>query len=336
MRVVSNLLKPLAMIYKLITGIRNRAFDKGILKSYESSVPCIAVGNLSMGGTGKTPMIEYLIRQFPEHNLGVVSRGYGRKSKGLLKVRPEGKAEDFGDECLQIAQKFPVQVWVSEKRELGVKAAEAASCDLILLDDAFQHRYVKAQIYILLSTWQRPYFRDYVLPAGQLRESRKGASRANHIIFTKCPQKIGVKEKAFYQQSSKRYSPAPAAFAHYRYREALDQFGKLLPSDSKLGLITGIAKVQALEEYLREKYQLEESWKYRDHYRFKDSDLVTHLRQAKERGLQLICTEKDRVKLWPILERLSPDTPLYTIQVEHHIAEEESARILADIRALIP
>jgi tetraacyldisaccharide 4'-kinase len=328
------LLLPLAGIYDAITRLRNFAFDCGWLSSYQAKVPCIAVGNLSMGGTGKTPMIEFLISSQLPKKIGVVSRGYGRKTKGLLAVNPKGSAQDYGDECLQIAQKFPVQVWVSEKRALGVKAAEAAGCELILLDDAFQHRYVKAHYYLLLSTFQKPFFKDWIVPAGSLRESRKGAARSQALIITKSPLRLSADEIKAYQLAARKYSPAPLYFSSLSYGAITNQFGEELPPKTKVALISGIAHTQALVKALQERCQLMEHWNYGDHHDYKLSELKNHLAKAKQENWALVCTDKDRVKLSPLLVQLDPKFPLYTLPVKHQFSGEDEKRLLRDIESL--
>ena len=183
-------------MYGLITYIRNVLFDKGILKTQRHNIPVLSVGNLKAGGTGKTPFVEYLLRTFSSSfNIAVVSRGYGRKTKGFFVVNPEGSAETFGDEPLQMARKFPeVMFVVCEDRNYAIKEIEKRNqesigrnqesaernkeINLILLDDAFQHRYTARDIDILLTEYNRPFFSDKVIPFGLLREYRRGFKRA--------------------------------------------------------------------------------------------------------------------------------------------------------------
>lgn len=334
MKAYRYLLVPFSLIYSGITGLRNFAFDRGILSSYRPQVPTIAVGNLAMGGTGKTPMIEFLIEQFADKKIAVVSRGYGRKTKGLLKVDPQGSANDFGDESLQIAQKYPVSVWVSEKRKLGVQAAEAAGAQLILLDDAFQHRYVKAHRYLLLSTYHRPFFKDAVVPAGYLRESAHGARRAQHLIFTKGPQDLAPSQKQEYLAKAGKYSAAQVYFTHLEYKSVSNQWGQSLKANSKIALITAIANTQALRAQLEQGFQIEEHWAYRDHHSFEKSDLLAHLAKAKAENWALVCTEKDWVKLTQVLGEIDAQFPLYRLPVYHAFAEEEKRALLDDLKRL--
>ena len=190
------LLFPFSVIYHAVTAIRNVFYDRHILSSERYNVPVIAVGNLSTGGTGKTPMVEYLLRLlYKNHKVAVLSRGYNRESKGFQFVEVEDPVGKTGDEPLQFKQKFPeVLVAVEANRRKGIRELLKFSPDVILLDDAFQHRKVEAGFYILLTSYEDLYVDDLLLPAGNLRESRKGAERAVIIIVTKCPPSIGNEE----------------------------------------------------------------------------------------------------------------------------------------------
>jgi tetraacyldisaccharide 4'-kinase len=191
MIILRYLLFPFSFIYGWITTIRNFLFEKNILKSTSFEIPIIVVGNLSVGGTGKTPQIEYLIRLLsPKYKVATLSRGYKRKSTGFILANADATSELIGDEPYQLHQKFPnIHVAVDADRANGIQQlrSQKERPEVILLDDAFQHRKVKAGWYILLSSFDDLYFNDYVLPTGNLRESRKGASRADMIIITKCP-----------------------------------------------------------------------------------------------------------------------------------------------------
>ena len=184
MNLLRKLLFPFAILYGLITSIRNFLFDKDILKSYSFDLPVIAVGNLSVGGTGKTPQIEYLIRLLSDkYKIATLSRGYKRKSKGFILAEANANAATLGDEPFQFFQKFPsIQVAVDADRKNGIEQLllQTEKPEIILLDDAFQHRKVKAGFYILLTSYGDLYSDDFMLPTGNLRESRSGAARAKY------------------------------------------------------------------------------------------------------------------------------------------------------------
>ena len=187
----------LSLQFFLITNFRNKLYDLGLIKSHTFNIPVISVGNLAVGGTGKTPMIEFLIRKFsPDYNVGVLSRGYKRNSKGFILASDLDNAKSIGDEPFQYFTKFKnIKVAVDKKRKRGIKRLIKEGVELILLDDAFQHRRVKPEYSILLSDYENLYYEDYLMPRGKLRESKKGARRANCIVVTKCPEDISNVEK---------------------------------------------------------------------------------------------------------------------------------------------
>ena len=202
-------------------AIRNFLYDKKILKSKSFDVPIVAIGNLSVGGTGKTPHIEYFIRLFQKKKkIAVVSRGYGRKTRGFFYVEKNSLAANVGDEPLQIKRHFPeITVAVCEKRTVAIRNLMEATekPQLILLDDAFQHRAVRANCYVLLTTYQQRFTNDFVLPYGRLRESRKGYRRADVIIVTKCPLSISKKEKQVIVAEIAPFSHQKVFFSFLKY-----------------------------------------------------------------------------------------------------------------------
>ena len=199
MILLRKILFPFSVLYGIITSFRNFLFDIGILKSYSFSVPIIAVGNLSVGGTGKTPQIEYLIRLLsPKYKLATLSRGYKRQSKGFVLADETSNALTLGDEPYQFFTKFKnIQVAVDANRKNGIEQllSQKVKPEIILLDDAFQHRKVKASFYILLTTYGDLFSDDWILPTGNLRESRSGAQRADLVIVTKCPVNLPLEEQ---------------------------------------------------------------------------------------------------------------------------------------------
>ncbi len=323
MRKLRLLLFPFAVVYDLITALRNFFFNVGIIKQYRPKIFTVAVGNLSTGGTGKTPMIEFLVRSAKDKKIGVVSRGYGRSTQGYLKVEPNYTPKEVGDEPLQIKRKFgdSVKVAVAEKRVLGIKNLTAAyDLDVILLDDAYQHRYVKAHKYILLTSYDRPYFKDYILPAGDLRESAAGATRADHIIVTKCPPDLNVTEQNQIRKKIKPRSYQTLHFAYIGYSNVLqgDQNRDLEDLRGRnITLVTGIAKPQPLVDHLSQFLEVEHL-KFPDHHNFTDQDIE----QIRQKNF-IITTEKDymRLKKYGI-----PN--LYFIEIETKFLGDESPEFL--------
>lgn len=292
------LLYPFSIIYNGITSLRNWAFDKGILKQTEFDVPIIAVGNLSTGGTGKTPMIEYLIKQYAGKRIAVLSRGYGRNTSGYIELSVDDAPQKVGDEPLQIKQKFKDLIIsaVCEKRVDGIqRLLKDHFLDIILLDDAYQHRYVKASHYILLTSYDRMYVDDYLLPAGNLRESRAGADRAHSIIVTKCPQNISSNERDKIKKRLKLWCNQKLYFSFVAYGEILYGRNKEMLLNELKGqyvtVVTGIAKPQPFIDFLAE-HVMVEHLEFKDHHEFSYAEIE----KIKKKKL-VITTEKDFIRL---------------------------------------
>lgn len=292
------LLYPFSVLYDAITSMRNYAFDKGILEQKEYDIPIIAVGNLSTGGTGKTPMIEFFIRQFAGKKIGVLSRGYGRTSSGYIELSENDSAERAGDEPLQIKRKFKDSIVsaVCEKRVDGIeRLLKDHNLEVLLLDDAFQHRYVKASHYVLLTSFDKLYVDDYVLPAGNLRESRRGAHRAQIIIVTKCPAAISIHEMNEIKMRLKLLPGQQVYFSYIGYESTLHGVGqKVLLNelrDQEVTVVTGIAKPQPFLEHLNKFIKIEHL-QYSDHHNFTLQEVKT-MRNKK----MVITTEKDFMRL---------------------------------------
>jgi tetraacyldisaccharide 4'-kinase len=301
MNVLRKILFPFAILYGLITTIRNFLFDKGILKSTSFDLPVIAVGNLSVGGTGKTPQIEYLIRLLSDHyKIATLSRGYKRQSKGFVLADATSNAEILGDEPFQFYQKFPnIQVAVDANRINGITQllSQREKPQVILLDDAYQHRKVKAGFYILLSAYDDLYADDFMLPTGNLRESRSGASRANIVVVTKCPKDLSVAQQDEIRLKLKLNATQRLYFSFIDYDQIV--YGKEekiavseIKIESKL-LLAGIAKPTPFFDFL--KNQTDECLTFPDHHHFSQSDLDNIQHKAQSR--KIVTTEKDYVRL---------------------------------------
>ncbi|MDP5201299.1 tetraacyldisaccharide 4'-kinase [Flavobacterium sp. DG2-3] len=301
MKLLRYILFPFAVLYGFITSIRNILFDKGILKSTSFDLPVIAVGNLSVGGTGKTPQIEYLIRLLSDkYKIATLSRGYKRKSEGFVLADENSNAEILGDEPFQFYQKFPnIMVAVDANRTNGIQQllSQNEKPEIILLDDAYQHRKVKAGFYILLTSYGDLYADDFMLPTGNLRESRSGAERANIVVVTKCPKILTEEEQAEIKSKLKLKAAQQVFFTFIDYD--LVVFGKNekiavseIKSESKL-LLAGIAKPKPFFDYL--KNESDECLTFPDHHHFSDADLDAIRNKAN--GRKIITTEKDYVRL---------------------------------------
>ncbi|MEO0038326.1 MAG: Tetraacyldisaccharide 4-kinase [Bacteroidota bacterium] len=299
MIILRYLLFPFAILYGWITNLRNLLYDAGILKSFSFDVPVIVVGNLSVGGTGKTPQIEYLIRLLsPNYKLATLSRGYKRKSKGFILANSSATAEILGDEPFQIHQKFPqIQVAVDADRKNGIEQLLSSKLkpEVILLDDAFQHRRVKAGFYILLSAYADLFYNDFMLPTGNLRESRSGIKRADLIIITKCPRDLSEIEQK--EIKVKIGAEVSVFFSYIDYDDLVyneNESKKLseIMSLDKL-VVAGIAKPEPFFDYL--KVSNENCMVFPDHHFFtaKDNQQI----EEKAKNKIIITTEKDFVRL---------------------------------------
>ena len=299
MIILRYLLFPFAIVYGWITSIRNFLYDKGVLKSYSFDIPIIAVGNLSVGGTGKTPQIEYLIRLLsPNYKIATLSRGYKRKSIGYVLADASATAESLGDEPFQMHQKFPnIKVAVDADRKNGIenllKLEEKP--DVILLDDAFQHRKVKAGFYILLSAYDDLFCDDFMLPTGNLRESRNGAKRANCIIITKCPKNLSIEEQDRIKARINYKIPIFFSFIDYDTKvynknEEIN-VSEIIEKDKVI--IAGIAKPEPFIDFIKKENDV--IMIYPDHHHFVNNEINS----IKENsfGMIIITTEKDYVRL---------------------------------------
>lgn len=308
------ILYPLSLLYGLITSVRNFLYNINLLKSIQFKTPIIVVGNLSVGGTGKTPQIEYLIRLLQnEYKVAVLSRGYKRKSKGFILADETVSAEIIGDEPYQYFKKFPnIVVCVDVDRINGIQQLEALENppDIILLDDAFQHRKVKTRLNILLTPYNDLYVDDVMLPTGNLRENKFGAKRAQVIIVTKCPVNISENERI---KISKKLNPSlnqQVFFTKIEYDDELKGVSNLNLSDlekTEILLVTGIANPMPLALYLTSKKIKFKHLKYPDHYHFKESDIATISKEfkfLKSNKKIVLTTEKDYVRIFAKLPNL--------------------------------
>ncbi|MDF2158346.1 tetraacyldisaccharide 4'-kinase [Algoriphagus sp. CAU 1675] len=300
------LLYPFSVIYDLVTRVRNLLFDLGIFKTTPTGMPSILVGNLSVGGTGKTPMVEYLIDTLKDNRkIGTLSRGYGRKTSGFLEADLGSSPLQIGDEPFQIFEKYKgeVSVFVGEDR---VKAVEEilekdTLPELLILDDAYQHRYIKADLSILLTTYNRPFFKDFLLPAGRLRESRNGAKRADILVVTKCPIGLDEVQKDLFRKQIKNYTgpETPVLFSEIGYGVPISEKEDCVFSDSVI-LLSGIADDSLLVSFARENYDLLEVIRYRDHHEYSEKDMLDIqevYRKHQGKNPVLLTTEKDIAKV---------------------------------------
>ena len=312
MKVLRFLLFPLAVLYDFVTRTRNLFFNTGVFSQTAFKTPVIVVGNLSVGGTGKTPQIEYLIRLLKDrHKTAVLSRGYKRKTTGFVLLNESYLAADVGDEPLQYFKKFKnIDVAVDANRVAGISKLIANNTpDLILLDDAFQHRKVKGSFYILLTKYKDLFIDDYLLPTGNLRESRQGAKRANIILVTKCPNNLSKEVQNTIKQKLLKFNKK-VFFTSISYADKVLGAREILTSELKnfeVLLITGIANPTSLTTYLKSLDVNFKHLKYADHHHFSNKEIRNIKKEfdAIESSKIILTTEKDYVRLIDKITNLS-------------------------------
>ena len=288
-------LLPFAWLYGLVVSIRNLMFDVGMLKSKTFPLPVICVGNITVGGTGKTPHTEYLIRLLSEkHQVAVLSRGYKRQSEGYVLATPTTSMTDIGDEPYQMKHKFPqIHMAVDKDRCHGIeelmKKEVQPSTDVVILDDAYQHRYVKAGLNILLMDYHRLIHLDKLLPAGRLRESSSGTKRADIVIVTKCPRDITPIERTGIERSLNIENWQKIFFSTYSYPDDMKGIGK-----NPL-LVTGIASPEQMIYDLQKIVPEFDVMSFPDHHHFTKND-INNIR-TRAAGRTILTTEKDATRL---------------------------------------
>ena len=340
---IKYLLLPFSWLYGFITDVRNYLYDKGLWKSKSFDIPIINVGNITVGGTGKSPQVEYLIRLLKDnHKIVTLSRGYGRKTKGFRWASDTENAETIGDEPMQFYQKFgkEIGVTVGEKRVEAIEQilSQKPDTQLIILDDAFQHRAVKANLNILLMDYNRPIDEDYPFPAGRLRERRHGAKRANLLVITKCPDDLKIKEQETLKNRLKPYlkENTPVLFTKILYGKPINCRSGLMDFEDsqKTLLVSGIAKPELFEAYCQKNFNVFNHLIYKDHYQYNETDLISiHIqKQQAMTDLCVLMTEKDMVKFKPLLNHeLLKDIPLFYLPIEVGFLNENDELIFETV-----
>jgi|SRR5690554_3847006 len=325
MKILRKILFPFSLLYGAITALRNFLYDKSIKKSIGFDIPIIAVGNLSVGGTGKTPMVEYLIRLLSDsYNLAVLSRGYKRKSKGFYLANPSTKMEEIGDEPFQYHIKFKnIRVAVHANRVEGVQTIMQLhpETELVVLDDAFQHRKIKAGFYIMLTAYDDLFYNDCVLPAGNLREPKWGVSRADVVVVTKCPTDLSVTEMNQIRGRIK-IDKQKIFFSYINYHHSVTNIVTDIPLENlktDFIAVAGIAKPQYFFDRL--KIANENCMTFPDHHAFTQKDIQQILNKAA--GKKIITTEKDYMRL----QNLLPQDQLFYLPIQINFIDREHAFI---------
>ncbi len=327
------LLIPFSFIYGAIVWIRNWMYDKKILKSSSFNFPLICVGNLAVGGTGKTPMVEYLIRLLKkDYKTATLSRGYKRKTKGFGIAEEDTTALEIGDEPMQFYKKFPdVTVAVGEERLVAIPQIlqDRPETQLIILDDAFQHRSVQAGLNILLTEYKDLYTRDLPLPAGDLRDVRASAKRAQIIVVTKCKQHLSEEERQAIIEELDIKPYQKVFFTEIQYGKPYHLFLNKemdIPVGTDILLVCGIANPGPLKDFLAKHFRSYDMVRFSDHHIFNTDDLNEIKRQfekIKSSNKIILTTEKDGVRMKKFENDLV-DFPLYVIPIQHHFLFDEA------------
>ena len=305
--VVRFLLYPLALLYGAVVWLRNRMYDAKVFTSIDFSIPVITVGNLSTGGTGKTPHVEYLIRLLQyRFKVATMSRGYKRHTQGFLVADWNTNALKIGDEPMQYHIKFPeLVVSVAEERMLGIPALVQRNpeVDVILLDDAYQHRSVKPGFSILITDYSKPFYKDFILPFGNLREGRAAYKRASVIVVSKCPPDLTKSQADAIEANIKPLPNQKVFFSSIQYGMPFDFFSRE-PADiigKNLVLVSGIARPEPLVTFLKANAAEVHPLSYPDHHYFDDGDLEEMKSTCdnwKVDNKMIITTEKDAARLY--------------------------------------
>lgn len=338
MTMLSKLLLPFSWLYGFILWLRHALYNTGVFTSHgKFEVPVICVGNLNLGGTGKTPFTEYLIKQLSQQfNIGIVSRGYGRETSGYLMATTNSTAKEIGDEPLQMYSKYTnlIKLAVCEDRTSGIQQLlkDQPQLQLIILDDAFQHRKVKADINILLTPYTKPYYNDYLLPAGKLRDIKSAANRADMLVFTKCPTLI--------QHTEETRAKLPSKLAYNSWFSRIDYLNWIKPgsaefvqhSQSEALVVTGIAEPSYLIKYVESQLnnhfgpKLVRSIPYPDHHKYSIENLeeiASLFDTFASAEKAIITTEKDWVKLAPLLENHHSRNHWIVVPIAFQLEQEE-------------
>ncbi|MBL7726605.1 MAG: tetraacyldisaccharide 4'-kinase [Dinghuibacter sp.] len=338
------LLFPFALLYGAGVWVRNWLYDKKVYKSASFNLPLICVGNLAVGGTGKSPMVEFLVKRLKQrYKLAILSRGYRRKTKGYILAGSETTANELGDEPFMFHTRFPdVPVAVGEERVYAIPMLlhDKPGTQAIILDDAFQHREVTAGLNLLLTDYHNLYSRDFFLPTGDLRDARNSAKRAQVVMVTKCPEQL-TREESIEVRQSLRLKPEQQLFfstiAYHSPYHLLTRETISLQPDMEALLVTGIAKTGEIKKYLGAAVQAYNCITYRDHHIFDIDDL----RQIKKEWAALggkaniiVTTEKDAVRLLKFGKELD-GLPIYVLPIETRILFGEEEKLVTLVTTFI-
>ena len=330
MNIAKLILLPLAGLYNLLMRLRNHLYNVGYWPTIQFDTVLIAVGNLNVGGSGKTPMVEYLIRLLQDrYSVATLSRGYKRSTRGYRLAKELETARTIGDEPFQLFTKFGsrVKIAVGEDRVLAIPhmLQDFPDTRTIVLDDAFQQRSIKPQLTILLTEYKHPFYEDFLLPLGRLREARSGARRADIIVVTKCSERLTHQEQQEIAYKIERYAGAkPVFFSKINY-ETPCAFGGDQSFSKNVIIVSGIAKADYLRQYCLSNFKVLKYFEFPDHHLYSAGDLagIEQFSRSQLAPFSIVTTEKDMVKLivpelMPIIARL----PWFFIPIRHSFLQD--------------
>lgn len=333
------LLYPISKVYGWVMAIRNLMFDRGWKTQEEFDIPVVVVGNISMGGAGKTPHTEYVVKALKnDYKIGVLSRGYKRKTKGFVLASDDCHVDDIGDEPYQIYQKFrsdDVVVAVCEKRAEGIRRMRELhpEINMVVLDDAFQHRYVKPSVAVVLMEYNSPPYEDHLLPYGRLREPMRALNRADIVVVTKCPEDMKPMETRIFKTNLNLFPYQKLLFSSYHYLSLQPVFPADIPvgmgtrleyltADDSILAVTGVANPRPFIRQLRRYAAKVRIKRYADHHHFSHSDMNSILHKFDSMSGKkkiLVTTEKDAMRL-----RSNPYFPPELRKVSYYVPIEVS------------
>lgn len=336
-RLSALLLAPFSLLYGLGVSLWKSLYRVGMLRSVQFDIPIVVVGNLSVGGTGKTPHVDYILGFLEQYyKVGSLSRGYKRESEGFQWVYPTSTAAEIGDEALQIKRRHPdAIVAVSADRAFAIPKMLGAHPDIktIVLDDAYQHLGVEGSTYILLTTFQRPFFEDYLLPSGRLREARSAYKRSKFIIVSKCPIGITEEQRQSYIKKIKPLSHQQVFFSRYEYGNPYFLFGReyqIQPqqlAQMEVILLCGIANTEYLEDYLAENCKKAHLRDFPDHHHFSRADIertIVAFEELESPYKAIVTTEKDAMRLYAhraLIEK--EELPIFVLPIKVRFCFDE-------------
>lgn len=338
MNILQIFLFPFSVLYGIGVGCWRKLYQWDIMHRFQFDIPVISIGNLSVGGTGKTPMVEYLIQLLEKKfQTATLSRGYGRKTRGYIFANNDSSFTEIGDEPRQFKTKFPeCAVAVAENRSLGIPnlLADAPDTQVILMDDAFQSLSVKPSLSILLTDFSKLFFNDYLLPAGRLREFRSAYKRADMIVITKCPKDVSDRRRDYILFKIQPHSHQQVYFSTLKYEQPYALLNKenklILDKEYEVVLFCGIAKPKILIEYLNEKTKSVRTITFSDHHLYKQNDLEKLKREFDSRDIGttskkiIITTEKDAMRLEEYKIWLGENKlPVYVLPIQIEFLFEE-------------